>query len=74
MGKMAFMAEMQRDADRRAKERRERESVAQNLRKLGNQSFRKGEYERAINMYTKALDQIKDSPVLYNNRALAYIR
>lgn len=74
MGKMAFMAECQRDADRRAKERRERESVAQNLRKMGNQAFRKGEFERAINMYTKALDQIKDSAVLYNNRALSYIR
>lgn len=33
MGKMAFMAEMERDAARRKKERDERESVAQNLRK-----------------------------------------
>lgn len=74
MGKMAFMAEMERDAAKRAKERKEREAVAQNLRKLGNQSFRKAEYERAINMYTKAIDQIKDSAILYNNRALTYIR
>lgn len=33
MGKAAFMAEMERDAARRAKERKERESVAQNLRR-----------------------------------------
>lgn len=33
MGKMAFMGEMERDAARRTKERREREDVAQNLRK-----------------------------------------
>jgi tetratricopeptide repeat protein 12 len=25
-------------------------------------------------MYSKAIDQIKDSPILYNNRALSYIR
>lgn len=33
MGKSAFMADMERDAARRAKERKERESVAQNLRR-----------------------------------------
>lgn len=33
MGKSAFMAEMERDAARRAKERKERESIAQNLRR-----------------------------------------
>lgn len=33
MGKSAFMAEVERDAARRAKERKERESVAQNLRR-----------------------------------------
>lgn len=42
--------------------------------RLGNDAFRKGEYERAITMYTKAIDHVKDSPVLYNNRALTYIR
>lgn len=33
MGKSAFMAEMERDAARRSKERKEREAVAQNLRR-----------------------------------------
>lgn len=33
MDKMAFMQEVERDAVRRAEERKERESVAQNLRK-----------------------------------------
>jgi tetratricopeptide (TPR) repeat protein len=41
---------------------------------MGNQAFRNGEYEKAIGMYTKALDQVRDSPILYNNRALSYIR
>uniref|UniRef100_A0A182ITG9 TPR_REGION domain-containing protein n=1 Tax=Anopheles atroparvus TaxID=41427 RepID=A0A182ITG9_ANOAO len=72
--KYAFMAEIERDAARRAAERREREQVAQGLRRSGNRAFRRGEYEKAINMYSKAIDQIRDSPILYNNRALAYIR
>uniref|UniRef100_A0A182Q867 Uncharacterized protein n=1 Tax=Anopheles farauti TaxID=69004 RepID=A0A182Q867_9DIPT len=72
--KYAFMAEIERDAARRAAERREREQVAQGLRRAGNRAFRKGEYEQAINVYSKAIDQIRDSPILYNNRALAYIR
>lgn len=42
--------------------------------RMGNEAFRNGNYERAIGMYTKAIDQVKDSPVLYNNRALTYIR
>ncbi|XP_055324903.1 tetratricopeptide repeat protein 12 isoform X2 [Sitodiplosis mosellana] len=74
MEKLAFMQEVERDAARRAEERKEREAVAQNLRKMGNEAFRNGEYEKAIGMYSKAIDQVKDSPVLYNNRALAYIR
>lgn len=74
MGKTAFMAGVERDATRRAKERRERESIAQNLRQLGNRAFHSDEYEKAINLYSKALDQVKDNYVVYNNRALAYIR
>lgn len=74
MGKTAFMASVERDAARRTKERKERECVAQNLRKLGNQAFHSDEYEKAINLYTKSLDQVKDNYVVYNNRALTYIR
>ncbi|XP_055708360.1 tetratricopeptide repeat protein 12 [Phlebotomus papatasi] len=72
--KHAFMASMEKDAGRRYAERKERESLAQNLRKLGNAAFRKEEYEKAISMYSKAIDQVRDSPILYNNRALCYMR
>lgn len=41
---------------------------------MGNQAFRNCEYEKAISMYSKAIDQVRDSPILYNNRALSYIR
>ena len=40
----------------------------------GNEAFRKQNYEKAIYMYTKAIDHVKDSPILYNNRALCYIK
>lgn len=36
MDKMAFMQEVERDAAHRAKERSERESIAQNLRKYSH--------------------------------------
>lgn len=42
--------------------------------RAGNQAFRNGEYEQAISYYSKSIDQIRDSPILYNNRALSYIR
>lgn len=41
---------------------------------MGNQAFRNGEYEKAVSMYSRAIDQVRDSPILYNNRALSYIR
>lgn len=36
MGKWAFMQEIERDAARRADERKERQAIAQNLRKYKN--------------------------------------
>ncbi|XP_031620138.1 tetratricopeptide repeat protein 12 [Contarinia nasturtii] len=74
MNRLTFMQEVERDAKRRTEERKQRESVGQNLRKIGNEAFRNGEFEKAISMYSKAIDHVKDSPVLYNNRALTYIR
>lgn len=41
---------------------------------MGNQAFRNEEYEKAVSMYSKAIDQVRDSPILYNNRALSFIR
>ncbi|XP_073819759.1 tetratricopeptide repeat protein 12-like [Musca autumnalis] len=74
MDKFTFMQQFEKDADERAKARRERERIAQHFRTLGNEAFRKQNYEKAINMYTKAMDHIRDSPILYNNRALAYMK
>ncbi|XP_075145765.1 tetratricopeptide repeat protein 12 [Haematobia irritans] len=74
MDKFTFMQQLEKDAEERTKARRERERLAQHFRTLGNEAFRKLNYEKAINMYTKAMDHIRDSPILYNNRALAYMK
>lgn len=70
----AFQQSVEHDAARRAQQRREREHVAQNLRCSGNQAYRNGKFEEAINLYSKAIDHVRTSAVLFNNRALAYIR
>ncbi|KAM7363574.1 tetratricopeptide repeat protein 12 isoform 1-T1 [Cochliomyia hominivorax] len=74
MDKFTFMKQIEQDAEERAKNKRERERIAQNFRSLGNDAFRKQNYEKAINMYTKAIDHVRDSPILYNNRALSYMK
>ncbi|XP_030374296.1 tetratricopeptide repeat protein 12 [Scaptodrosophila lebanonensis] len=69
-----FMRQMEINQEERSKARLERERVAQNFRKLGNFEYRRGSYEVAMRMYSEAIENIKDSPVLYINRALCYIK
>ncbi|ODM95125.1 Stress-induced-phosphoprotein 1 [Orchesella cincta] len=40
---------------------------------LGNQLYRKGEYAKAVQQYTKAIGKSED-PILYRNRATCYIK
>ncbi|XP_055907314.1 tetratricopeptide repeat protein 12 [Eupeodes corollae] len=74
MDKFTFMQQIEQDAKKRNEVRQEREKIAQHFRKLGNDAFHKNEFEKAINMFTKAIDHVKDSPILYNNRALSYMK
>ncbi|XP_043065079.1 tetratricopeptide repeat protein 12 [Drosophila ficusphila] len=69
-----FMRQVEMDLDQRSKARLERERVAQNFRKLGNAEYRKGNYETAMKMYTEAIENIRDSHILYINRALCFIK
>ncbi|XP_037730691.1 tetratricopeptide repeat protein 12 [Drosophila subpulchrella] len=69
-----FMRQVEMDLDQRSKARLERERVAQNFRKLGNAEYRKGDYESAMQMYTEAIENIRDSHILYINRALCFIK
>ncbi|XP_018797775.1 PREDICTED: tetratricopeptide repeat protein 12 isoform X1 [Bactrocera latifrons] len=74
MDKYTFMQQMEQDSAERTKIRQERERIAQNFRSMGNDAYRKQNYEKAIQMYTKAIEHVKDSPILYNNRALCYLK
>ncbi|XP_055856322.1 tetratricopeptide repeat protein 12 [Episyrphus balteatus] len=74
MDKFTFMQQIEQDAAKRNEVRQEREKIAQHFRKLGNDAYHKQEFEKAINMFTKAIDHVKDSPILYNNRALSYMK
>ncbi|KAH8265373.1 hypothetical protein KR038_005407 [Drosophila bunnanda] len=69
-----FMRQVEMDLDQRSKARLERERVAQNFRKLGNAEYRRGNYETAMLMYTEAIENIRDSHILYINRALCFIK
>ncbi|XP_038062491.1 sperm-associated antigen 1A-like [Patiria miniata] len=56
-----------------ASERREkRKAEATVLKDQGNQAFHKGDYTRAVELYTQGLERLKDFVVLYTNRAQAY--
>ncbi|XP_030565119.1 tetratricopeptide repeat protein 12 [Drosophila novamexicana] len=72
--RLTFMRQVEVDQAERSKARLERERVAQKFRKLGNSDYRKGDYESAVRMYSQALENIKDSPILYINRSLCFIK
>lgn len=70
----AFMRSIEEDANKRYADRKQRESITQSSLRDGNKAFREKHYEKAINFYNKAIDNTKDNALLFNNRALAYIR
>ncbi|XP_023117643.2 E3 ubiquitin-protein ligase TTC3 isoform X2 [Amphiprion ocellaris] len=44
------------------------------MKRKGNESFQKQEYEEAVKFYSKAIKFYPDNHLLYGNRALCYIR
>uniref|UniRef100_H9GEA4 Uncharacterized protein n=1 Tax=Anolis carolinensis TaxID=28377 RepID=H9GEA4_ANOCA len=68
------MAALEKDAEERARRRKENEAFANALKDKGNDAFSKGDYEAAIEKYTEGLKKQKDMPMLYTNRAQAYIK
>ncbi|CAG9853580.1 unnamed protein product [Phyllotreta striolata] len=74
MSQEAFMREVERDANQRYEEKLVRREKMETLKKQATLAFRRGEYEKALTLYNKAIQQIKDSPLLYNNRALTCIK
>ncbi|KAJ8984156.1 hypothetical protein NQ317_017808 [Molorchus minor] len=73
MSQEAFMEEVSKDADRRYRERLIRRERMETFKKQATLAFRRKQYEKALTLYNKAIEQIKDSCLLYNNRALTYI-
>ncbi|KOX79156.1 Tetratricopeptide repeat protein 12 [Melipona quadrifasciata] len=74
MSKEAFMRSVEKDAKERTENRKIRNERAETLKTIGNGAFKEKNYEKAVTYYSKALEQRKDSTVLWNNRALSYIQ
>uniref|UniRef100_A0A8C8ECT4 Tetratricopeptide repeat protein 12 n=1 Tax=Otus sunia TaxID=257818 RepID=A0A8C8ECT4_9STRI len=69
-----FLAVLEKDAKERAKRRKRNEHLANALKEKGNDAFRKGDYDIAIQRYTEGLEKLKDKQELYTNRAQAYLK
>ncbi|KAH8243950.1 hypothetical protein KR032_011731, partial [Drosophila birchii] len=69
-----FMRQIDPEPEDRNLARKQRENVADTFRRLGNFEYRKRKFDEAIYHYTKGLTYVKDTPVLYLNRAMCYIK
>lgn len=52
----------------------EKRKQANEIKDRGNKHVKLGEYEKAINAYTSALDIFPEDPVYFCNRALCYLK
>ncbi|XP_014207684.1 tetratricopeptide repeat protein 12-like [Copidosoma floridanum] len=64
---------VERDVQARAENRKICNERADTYKRIGNGAFHEAKYEKAVTYFTKALEQRKDSAVLWNNRALSYM-
>jgi tetratricopeptide (TPR) repeat protein len=46
----------------------------EDLKAKGNQSFKEGAYQQAVELYTQALDAAAENAVLYSNRCAALLK
>ncbi|XP_017102902.2 tetratricopeptide repeat protein 12 [Drosophila bipectinata] len=69
-----FMRQIDCDPEDRILAREQREVTAETFRRMGNFEYRKMRFDSAVAFYTKGLEYIKDTPVLYVNRAICYIK
>ncbi|XP_013914442.1 PREDICTED: tetratricopeptide repeat protein 12, partial [Thamnophis sirtalis] len=70
----SFLVALEKDAQERARRRKENEASANALKEKGNDAFSQGDYASAVQNYTEGLKKQKDMPALYTNRAQAYIK
>ncbi|XP_053502908.1 tetratricopeptide repeat protein 12 isoform X3 [Ictalurus furcatus] len=69
-----FMRSLEKDVEERRLRRQVKEKHANALKEKGNKAFALGDYELAVKMYTEGLEQLRDMPALYTNRAQAHIK
>ncbi|XP_078491582.1 tetratricopeptide repeat protein 12-like [Ciona intestinalis] len=69
-----FLSAMEADCQQRANARKERHKKATKLKELGNEEFKKNNFDEAIRIYTEATKEAKDLTPLYTNRAAAYLK
>ncbi|XP_044762978.1 uncharacterized protein LOC123319945 [Coccinella septempunctata] len=74
MSQEAFMREVERDADRRYKERKIRQEKMETLKKQATLAFNREDFIKALSCYNKALDLVKDNHNLFLNRGLTHIK
>ncbi|XP_063533007.1 tetratricopeptide repeat protein 12-like [Cydia strobilella] len=74
MDKDAWMAEVSKDAEMRFQDRKVRRERADTLKTQAVKAFNRGEYEKALSCYNRALEQVRDNPMLYCDRALTNIK
>ncbi|KAK3758583.1 hypothetical protein RRG08_041233 [Elysia crispata] len=70
----AFMAAMEADAKERYERKKAAEKIAAVLKDKGNALFRQGNFQEALDFYDKAIHEVRDSSILYTNRAQAKIK
>lgn len=68
------MAEVSKDAEKRAQERKIRREKADTFKTQAEKAFRRGEYEKALSCYNKAMEHVRDNSMLYCDRALTNIK
>lgn len=74
MDKETFMAEMAKDAQKRFEDRKIRREKADTLKTKATKAFRRGEFEKALSCYNKAMEFVKDDAMLLCDRALTNIK
>ncbi|XP_059812829.1 tetratricopeptide repeat protein 12 [Hypanus sabinus] len=72
MSQENFLSVLERDAEERAKRRKESQMLANALKEKGNAAFKNEDYVTAVQCYTEGLEKIRDFQALYTNRAQAY--
>ncbi|KAG8235266.1 hypothetical protein J437_LFUL014266 [Ladona fulva] len=72
--KEAFMVLMSKDAERRARDRKEREERAYTYSKEANKCFCLKDFISALHFYNKAIDQHVNQPMLYAERAKVLLK